>query len=343
MHYPRSFGIATLLGLLSGSLQAADEAVLLASYNMQVLNKTGTQSTSPNTAAAVEGVTVGDFTENLTGGTSPAEFGVQNSGLVPDGVNGFSARSLNNSPSAPYWEFTLAPSAGHSLIFSSIELDASVAKTITGKSDWDYQLFWSVDGFTKAIGTFDGPAQDAVDSPQNAQALPLTPSFSHQIQNSHASAVTFRVVPVRMFGTNGAIIQRAGWIDNVEVKGAVFTNVRLLREACLQVQASLRGDHLTRRSADQAKSVNHWMGNDSTGIHKCVTIVNDRWKNDGVAQLKLFLATCNSQNGHSFLAREREIKNTYSGHVHYNNGKPIVQAFCIPNLDAMAPVRIRLK
>jgi hypothetical protein len=169
---------------------------------MDTLNITGTQSAIPN-GASLLGVTAGDFSENLTGGTDQSEFGRQNLGLIPDGVNGASARSLNNNPANPWWEFTVTPDSGFSLQFTSMVLDAgaqNAPSNIIGPNptDWDYDVSWSVDGFSSVLGTFDGPT---VNPGGFSVATGLKVDLSSLA--TQLSPVTFRITPNRVSGTNG--------------------------------------------------------------------------------------------------------------------------------------------
>lgn len=189
-------------------------AAIVASYDMTPLNITGTQSTSPNDASLV-GVTAGGFTENLTGGTAQSEFGIQNIGFIPAGSNGASARSMNASPANPWWQFTITPDAGYSLQFTSMVLDAGVQSGLPDATNWDYNVFWSVDNFITLLGTFDGPSIGGIGGPSVTTGLTVDlSSLATQL-----SPVTFRITPNRVSGTSGGVGQRAGWIDNVVLNG----------------------------------------------------------------------------------------------------------------------------
>jgi len=189
-------------------------AAVVASYDMTTLNITGTQSMSPN-GASLLGVTAGNFIENLTGGTEQLEFGIQSTGFIPAGVNGASARSMNGSPANPWWQFTVTPDSGYSLQFTSMVLDAGVQSGITGATNWDYNVSWSVDSFISVLGTFDGPSISGIGGPSVTTGLTVDLSSLA----TQSSPVTFRVTPNRITGTNGATGQRVGWIDNVVLNG----------------------------------------------------------------------------------------------------------------------------
>jgi len=195
---------------------SAANADLVASYDMTTLNVSGQQSTSPNVATA-SNVTVGGFVENLTGGTAQGEFGVRNTGLITlTDVNGYSARSLNNLPSNPWWEFTVTPSSGFQMVFDRIQLDAGVTNNLGNAQDWDYDVRWSVDGFSSLIGTIDGPA---LSGSGTATGTNLTLDLSSL--SAQSSAFSIRILPNRITGTNGATSQRAGWVDNVQLHGTI--------------------------------------------------------------------------------------------------------------------------
>jgi hypothetical protein len=187
------------------------DAPLLAQYDMTTLTITGQKSESPATNVNTY-ITAGDFTEELLGGKSPSEFGRANAGLIPAGVNGASARSMESSPSNPWWEFTITPKPGViDLQFISMIIDAGCKDTISTDTNWDYELLWSIDSFTAILGTFDGPTTSGAETTATNLVIDLTPLAAQ------TSAVTFRIRPNRISGTNGTIGQRAGWIDNVRL------------------------------------------------------------------------------------------------------------------------------
>lgn len=189
-------------------------AAVVASYDMTTLNIAGTMSASPN-GASLLGVTAGNFIENLTGGTEQLEFGIQSTGFIPAGVNGASARSMNANPANPWWQFTVTPDSGYSLQFTSLVLDAGVQSGLTGATNWDYNVSWSVDNFISVLGTFDGPSIIGIGGPAVATGLTVNLSSLPTL----SSPVTFRITPNRVSGTNGATGQRVGWIDNVVLNG----------------------------------------------------------------------------------------------------------------------------
>lgn len=183
------------------------EAVIIAQYNMDTLTVLGTQSTSPDSAANGS-IMAGDFTENLTGGTAASEFGIQNTSLIPAGVNGLSARSMNAGATNPWWEFTITPNPGTTVDLTTMTLDAGISLTLTN-SNWDYQVSWSVDGFGSTLGTFDGPAGT------NTTLVSTGLSIDLSALPAQSDPFTVRISPDRVAGTNGAASQRAGWVDNV--------------------------------------------------------------------------------------------------------------------------------
>lgn len=212
----RMFAAAVLLTMAPHA-----NAATLARYDMEALTISGTQSTSPDVAATA-GIAAGAFTENLVGGTSQAEFGIAASNLIPAGVNGASARSMNGTPPAPsnpWWEFTITPDTGSDVALTTLTLDAGAAQTLsTTPFNWNYDVFWSVDSFASLLGTFVGPSATNA-SPGAATALVVDLSALP----SQTSAFTIRIAPNRVSGTNGATTQRAGWIDNVQLNGNLTT------------------------------------------------------------------------------------------------------------------------
>lgn len=189
------------------------QAAVIAQYDMTTLNISGTESTSPDVASSTA-LTAGDFTENLTGGTAQGEFGIQNTSLIPDGVNGLSARSMNGGAVNPWWEFTITPNAGTTIDLTTMTLDAGIGLTLSN-SNWDYDVSWSVDSYGTTIGTFDGP------SGTNTTVVSTGLSIDLSSLPTQSSAFTIRVSPNRVSGTNGAASQRAGWVDNVTLNADV--------------------------------------------------------------------------------------------------------------------------
>ncbi len=195
----------TLLTALAIASQA--QATVIARYDMTDLAIIISRASATSDVAGNSDVTAGSLTENLTGGTADAEFGTTGS-LVPAGVNGFSARSLNNNPSSPYWTFTMTPTGGVSVDLTTMTLDAGIGLTLNN-SDWDYDVTWSVDNYATILGTFDGPSGSNTTVTSNGLSVDLS-SLASQ-----TSAFLIRITPNRVSGTNGALGQRAGWIDNV--------------------------------------------------------------------------------------------------------------------------------
>lgn len=201
------------LTVLSGPLVPAGHAVVIAQYDMETLSINGVTSTSADVAGNTD-VSAGDFTESLTGGTAQSEFGIQNVSLVPEGVNGVSARSMNADPSNPWWEFTITPSASNTLDLTTMTLDAGIGLTLSN-SNWDYNLSWSVDGYASVLGVFDGPTGT------NTTITTTGLSVDLSALPEQSSAFTLRLTPDRVSGTNGAASQRAGWVDNVTLNADV--------------------------------------------------------------------------------------------------------------------------
>ena len=201
----------TLLAALVAGSQA--QAVVIAQYDMADLAIVSGQMSSTSDVAGNADVTAGGFVENLTGGTAQGEFGTTGS-LVPAGTNGFGARSLNSDPSDPWWEFTITPMGGATLALTTMTLDAGFNTTLSN-SDWDYNVSWDVDGHASVLGVFDGPAGSMTSATSTGLSIDLSALAA---QNS---AFTIRVTPDRVSGTNGALSQRAGWIDNVTLNADV--------------------------------------------------------------------------------------------------------------------------
>ena len=192
-------------------------AVVIARYDMETLTLDGTQSTSLDVGANAD-LMAGGFTENLTGGTNQNEFGRQSLSLIPAGVNGLSARSMNAGASNPWWEFTITPNAGTTVELTTMTLDAGISLTLSN-SNWDYDVSWSIDGFGTTLGTFDGPSGTMTTITSTDLSIDLS-SLPAQ-----SDSFTVRVSPNRIGGTNGAASQRAGWIDNVTLNGDVTTAI----------------------------------------------------------------------------------------------------------------------
>ena len=205
------YSIVFLASLAVGSAQAA----VVAQYDMADLAVVSGQNSSTSDVAGNLNVTASGFEENLTGGTLAAEFGRADSGLVPAGVNGISARSMNSSPSNPWWEFTVTPLGGATLDLTTLTLDAGAADTIATTTNWDYDVSTTVGGLGVTIGTFDGP------STTGAEVVSTGLSVDLSALASQTSAFTIRITPNRISGTNGAASQRAGWIDNVTLNATV--------------------------------------------------------------------------------------------------------------------------
>jgi len=319
----------TIIIVSTGSMHYA-HADTLASYSMILWNINGQQSKTADDTNLV-GLNALGITEELTGGTAQHEFGVFNTGLIPGGVNGASARSMNGNPSNPWWSFTLDPDVKKGLLFDTVSLDASVTSTLSGATDWDYDLYWNVDGYTATLGTFDGPYLGASGT---ETATDLSVNIPHLAEQD--SEVTFRIVPRRISGTNGGASQRAGWIDNVVVTGTV-TNVpvadgELLYQACLRVVPS--GGALSQLiPVDPYASVNKWNGSSGSSpsrIWACATRDDDNsynWAGDSPRQLRLFMSTC------EYLGGKHSVSQMISPNYSY-----LWQAFCVEGLETIEPV-----
>lgn len=209
---------AAVAALLTTCLPASAAISIIAQYDMSTSRAVaGNQSTSADVAANVN-VTAGGFTENLTSGAASGEFGVTGSGLVPAGANGLSSRSLNTSPTNPWWEFTVTPQSGVGVKLATITLDAGAATTLAGSFRWDYDVYWSGDSFASKLGTFTGPtATGTAGTPSTLTGLSVDLSSLAE----QTAAFTIRIAPNRVTGTNGATSQRAGWIDNVTLNADV--------------------------------------------------------------------------------------------------------------------------
>ena len=207
--------ITLLAALFAGS---SAHAVVIAQYDMTDLAVVSGQNSSTSDIASNANVTVSGFNENLTGGTAQGEFGRSSGGLLPaSGSNGFGARALNSSPANPWWEFTITPTGGATLELTTLTLDAGVADGLATDTNWDYNVSTSIGGLGTTIGTFDGPTTSGVAT--------VTAGLSVDLSSlaSQTSAFTIRITPDRISGTNGAISQRAGWIDNVTLNADVTT------------------------------------------------------------------------------------------------------------------------
>ena len=199
-------------------------AVTIAQYDMADLAIVSGQNSSTSSIVTVANVTAGGFNENLTGGTTQSEFGIGTVGATT-GVNGYSARSLNSGPSNPWWEFTITPTGGATITLNSLTLDAGLVLGLTNTtSNWDYDVFTSIDSFASVVGTIDGPSLTSTSltttsNPATTSATGLSVSLASLAPQT--SAFTIRIAPNRVLGTNGATTQRGGWIDNVTLDATV--------------------------------------------------------------------------------------------------------------------------
>jgi len=210
----KTFQIIVLLVALISPIGSALAQTNMAIYTFEGNSLSSSDSDTNSTAS--------DITDSPTG-TFSGEFGVfvtENTGGTPATsiANGWSARA-ENSAADTFFSFTITPTIdGGTMAFSALNFDAKVFSALGGTTAYNYDLYWSVDGFATAIGNATGPSQSGPGDPSYT-AL----SIDLSALSGQTAAVTFRLDPVTASGgaTNGAASQRRGSIDNVVLTGAV--------------------------------------------------------------------------------------------------------------------------
>ena len=194
-----------LAALISPTGSALAQTTTVANYTFDDSSLSSSDSDTNSTAS--------DITDNPTG-TNSTEFGrrvsVSTGGTPATSIaNAWSARSENNANDT-FFSFTITPASGATMTFDALNFDAKVQSTLGGLTAFNYNLYWSVDDFTAAIGNATGPSQ------VGAGQLDYTPlSMDLSALAALTAAVTFRLDPVSAGWVNGALSQRRGAIDNV--------------------------------------------------------------------------------------------------------------------------------
>ncbi|WP_295885947.1 hypothetical protein [uncultured Thiohalocapsa sp.] len=206
--------LAPLLLLL---LPVAGQGAIVAQYNFD--SDFASSDAEPLTSAGV-------FLSQATG-TFAGEFGVLG---TPAGASSqtaaWSARSLPTPtrPGSAWFDFTIGldPSVSE-ISFSSLDFTAYVFHTIGGTTAFNYELFWSVDGFGSPIASANGPSISGGGSLNDSEAL----SFDLSALPAQTTDVTFRFDPVLAPGSDGngggavETSQRGGAVDNLVLNATV--------------------------------------------------------------------------------------------------------------------------
>lgn len=192
------------------SLPLVGHATTIASYDFE----NGFESTDADTLTIASPV-LSQSTGSFSGGIGPR---VQPAGASSLATN-WSASAERDATNS-FFEFSVALEAGTiSMSFDSLAFDAFVYDTLGGTTAFDYNLYWSVDGFDSAIGSAVGPSI----SGGGAQNASSSLSFDLSGLAAQSSDVTFRLDPVFAAtgsATNGGGTQRGGAFDNIVLNGS---------------------------------------------------------------------------------------------------------------------------
>ena len=103
--------------------------------------------------------------------------------------------------------------------FASFEFYANVFSTLGGTTAFDYNLYWSIDGFENPVATATGPSVVGPSDTFDTEMYVQMSLCSDQLEFSQQESVVFRLDPVFAEGaaTNGAASQRRGTIDEVVI------------------------------------------------------------------------------------------------------------------------------
>lgn len=167
--------------------------------------------------------TAGDFLSQATG-TTFGEFGVLG---TPAGASSqtaaWSARAERDAASS-WFDFPITLEPGTSGIsFGSLDFTAYVFHRLGGTTAFNYELFWSVDGFGSPIASANGPSISTSTIENASQALTMDLSALP----AQTTDVTFRFDPVLAPGSDsnggGAVetSQRGGAVDNLVLNATV--------------------------------------------------------------------------------------------------------------------------
>ncbi len=192
--------------LLTGIVVAGE----IASYDFEGASYASTDTEDSTTASP--------FVDNATG-QHASSFG---NIVMPAGATSPAVVWAANAARAAvdtYFEFTISLGPDTTEVsFDELTFDALVYDTLGGTTAFNYELYWSVDGFATPVASGVGPSVTGFGA-HTAQA-------SVQMDLSglapQTSDVTFRFDPVFAPGAamNGGGAQRGGGVDNVVLTGA---------------------------------------------------------------------------------------------------------------------------
>lgn len=209
-----------LLAVVMSALGSPLGAAVVASFNFA----DGPRSDA-NDAVLIPGISaVSAITSSPTGGNS-AEFAIANSGFVPSGTSGWSARAERDADAASSaYAFTITVGTGTTLTLTDFALD-STAVHQTNQVGWP-----TTTSFAYSLTINGGPAILLT----NLASITSTVSSSSPDSNTSTSSASFNTVlgaGVHTFvinptlaagsGSNGNQFQRAGYFDNVVLSGTV--------------------------------------------------------------------------------------------------------------------------
>ncbi|MCI5166615.1 MAG: hypothetical protein D3903_11105 [Candidatus Electrothrix sp. GM3_4] len=204
-----------LLGLITGTAHGGEETVLV-KYSLDniVVPHGDHRSYSLPDHGTTFAATV--ISEQLSGGTAPDEFGVQNVGLVRDGVYGDSSFSHKGGAFDRYYEFTMYRFGGKPFKLTSVEANLGVGSGVSYKTQREYLLYWDVDGFSAPIARLVSPLQSP--SVRDTEELVRAEILAAEAPRTK-TWITFRLVPKLIHGHSGDLNRKVGWFDNLSING----------------------------------------------------------------------------------------------------------------------------
>ncbi|QDS89650.1 hypothetical protein EC9_38500 [Rosistilla ulvae] len=188
---------------------------IIAHYNFNDSSRNSTDTNALTIASSITSQATGPHSGSFGFMSTPA--GAVSPALVWSAIG-------EREPSTTYFEFDIDLAVGTSAVsFESLHFDAFVADTLGNTTAFDYNLYWSTDGFSTTIGSGAGPSISGTGAQNTTSPL----NFDLSGLAPQSSTVTFRLDPVFASGSseNGAGSQRRGAIDNVTLNGTATAAV----------------------------------------------------------------------------------------------------------------------